>query len=129
MIKKFSIGLLAVIYLAVSSGLAINTHYCMGKIASASIYHNENEKCGKCGMKSGTDGCCKDELKIMKLNDSHQLIDNEINISVPVALSNTNYSNFDSDITANQLPAQVHNNSPPDLGSPSLNILHCVFRI
>jgi hypothetical protein len=101
----------------------------MGKVASASIYHNESKKCGKCGMKSGTDGCCKDEFKIVKLNESHPLFNNEINISVPFALLNKNYSNFDSEITANQLAAQVHNNSPPDLGRPSLNIFHCVFRL
>ncbi len=80
-------------------------------------------------MKSGKDGCCKDEFKMVKLDDSHQLFNNDINISIPVALLNTSKNNFDADLTAVQLSAQVHNNSPPVSGHSSLNILHCVFRI
>ena len=127
--KKFSIAILAILYLAVSSGLAINIHYCMGKVASAGFYHKENGQCGKCGMKSGNEGCCKDEFKMVKLNDLHQLFNNDISISAPIVLLNICHNNFDSDLTAVQLSSQVHNNSPPDSDNPSLYILHCVFRI
>jgi hypothetical protein len=82
--KKITVAILAVIYLAVSSGVAINVHYCMGKVASIDLMHS-NEKCGKCGMKT-SGGCCKDEFKIVKLNDSHKLISNDINIFSPVAI-------------------------------------------
>lgn len=128
--RKFLIAILAIHYLAVSSGLAINIHYCMGKVASAGFFHNDSGQCGKCGMQSADNGgCCKDEFKMVKLNDSHQLFNNDINISVPLALLNTCHNNFDSDLTAVQLSSQVHNNSPPDSGNPFLYILHCVFRI
>ena len=127
--KKFLVAILALLYLAFSSGLAINIHYCMGKVASAGFYHKENGQCGKCGMKSGNDGCCKDEFKMVKLNDLHQLFNNDINISVSLALLNTCHNNFDSYLTAVQLSSQVHNNSPPHAGDPSFYILHCVFRI
>ncbi len=127
--KKFLIAIVALLYLAVSSGLAINIHYCMGKVASAGFFHNDSGQCGKCGMKSNNDGCCKDEFKMVKLNDLHQLFNNDINISVSPDLLNTCHNNFNSDLTAVQLSSQVHNNSPPDSGNPSLYILHCVFRI
>ena len=127
--KKFLIALLVLLYLAVSSGLAINIHYCMGKVASAGFYHNYSGQCGKCGMKSGNDSCCKDEFTMVKLNDSHQLFNNDINISVPLALLNAYRNNFDADLRTVQLFSQVHNNSPPDSDNPSLYILHCVFRI
>ena len=36
--------------------------------------HNENEKCGKCGMSESKtkNGCCKDEVKQLKLNGDYQ---------------------------------------------------------
>lgn len=124
--KKFLIAILAIVYLAVSSGVAMSIHYCMGKVSSVDLVHT-SDKCSKCGMKT-KGGCCKDEFKIVKLSDSHKLIANEINIFSPVAIIDNSKRVFDTDIYS--LNIKVGNNhSPPDSPGVSLNILYCVFRI
>lgn len=124
--KKITVAILAIIYLTVSSGVVMTIHYCMGKVASVDVAHS-SEKCGKCGMKT-TDGCCKDEFKIVKLSDSHKLISNEINIFSPVAVIDNSKSIFNSDIFSSNIRSDYNNHSPPGSGI-SRNILYCVFRI
>jgi len=48
--KKFAIGILAILYMGVSSGIAMEIHYCMGKKAGVEFYGSSTDKCGKCGM-------------------------------------------------------------------------------
>jgi hypothetical protein len=125
--KKFLTAILAIIYLVVSSGFTLNTHYCMGKIASVDLF--QHDKCGKCGMKQSTGGCCKDEVKVVKLQDSHKLISNEINIYSPVAVIDNSKSIFDTKLFSKEIKAGYNNHSPPISPGISLNILYGVFRI
>ena len=125
--KKVTIAILAVIYLTVSSGVAMTVHYCMGKVSSVDLMHT-SDKCSKCGMKTNG-GCCKDEFKIVKLNDSHKLISNDINIFSPVAIVDNSKSIFDENIFLSRNKSDYKNHSPPGSSGPSLNILYCVFRI
>ena len=127
--KKIVVTILAFIYLGLSSGIALNVHYCMGKVSSLDLFQNAKDKCGKCGMKSGSSGCCSDEFKIVKLSDSHKLISNEINIFSPVAIINNSKSFFDTDNIPTLISADLKNNSPPFSQQISLNILYGVFRI
>jgi hypothetical protein len=62
---------LSVIYLAMASGVVVNVHYCMGKVASVAIGHAETDRCGDCGMDNT--GCCKDEVIVVKVDDTHAL--------------------------------------------------------
>ena len=78
--KKIYIGILAIVYMAVSSGIAMEIHYCMGEKAGVEFYGSGSDKCGKCGMKD-TKGCCHDEHKFYKLNDSHKTVSNDINFT------------------------------------------------
>ncbi|MBA3674196.1 MAG: hypothetical protein H0W75_04435 [Chitinophagaceae bacterium] len=125
--KKFLVTILAIVYLGVSSGVAMTIHYCMGKVSSVELL-THNDKCSKCGMKSGS-GCCKDEFKIVKLTDSHKLIINDINISAPVAIINNSKSIFDSNVFLTQITSDFNNHSPPLSQGISLCILNSVFRI
>lgn len=125
--KKTFIAIVALIYLTVSSGFAMTIHYCMGKVSSIDLMHN-SEKCGKCGKK--TDGCCcKDEFKIYKLNDSHKLVSNDINIFASVAIIDNYKSIFDSILPATEIISFYNNHSPPASQGISLCILNSVFRI
>ena len=126
--KKITVAILAIIYLSVSSGVAMTIHYCMGKVSSVDLMHT-SDKCSKCGMKIGGGGCCKDEFKIVKLNDSHKLISNDINIFAPVAIIDNSKSIFDTDLFSSRIKSDFNNHSPPENSGPSLNILYCVFRI
>ena len=125
--KKIAIAILAIIYLTVSSGVAMTIHYCMGKVASIDLMH-ASDKCGKCGMKT-TGGCCTDEFKIIKLNDSHKLISNDIKIYCPVAVFDNTKTGFDINLPSEETIHSYNNHSPPGSSGISLNILHCVFRI
>lgn len=63
--------ILALIYFAVSSGVIVNMHYCMNRFASADFGFAASQKeCGKCGMhKDKSQGCCHDEVKLVKIED------------------------------------------------------------
>ena len=69
-LKKILAILAVFIYLAVSSGIVICLHYCMDRFDSAAIGTSSSDECGKCGMHKD-DGCCKDEVMVVKLQTSH----------------------------------------------------------
>lgn len=75
MARKIILSLIAVFYLAATSGMVINVHYCMGKVSSVSFTDEEDHNdgaCGKCGMVKTENHCCKDEISKGKMNDAHQ---------------------------------------------------------
>lgn len=75
MIRKIFISIIAVFYFAVTSGMVMNIHYCMGKISSVTFNHDADQEdgtCGKCGMSKTENHCCKDEVTTVKLTDSHK---------------------------------------------------------
>lgn len=75
MLKRLLIALIAVFYLSAASGVVVNLHYCMGKIASVSLMHDKDHddgNCSKCGMDKTENHCCKDDVIVVKLNDTHQ---------------------------------------------------------
>ena len=63
--KKAVVAILACLYLLVSTGATIHTHYCMGKLVDWGLSTKSTGKCSKCGMvktKADTDkGCCNDD--------------------------------------------------------------------
>lgn len=127
--KKVYIGILAVLYLAVSSGVALELHYCMGDRAGMDFYGSSNDTCGKCGMTEKDTGCCHDEFKFYKLSDSHKTVSNDIDftaISFAVVSSHFVYNWQMPDHTA---LTSINNHSPPDYFGPAANIMNCVFRI
>jgi hypothetical protein len=75
MFRKIILSMIAVFYLAATSGMVINVHYCMGKVSSITFNdeadHNDGT-CDKCGMVKTENHCCKDEITKGKVNDSHQ---------------------------------------------------------
>jgi len=124
--KKLLVTILAIVYLATSTGATLHVHYCMGKFYSVDFVKKDD--CSKCGMKAN-DGCCKDEFKVLKVSDNHKLISNDINLSPSIAALNTN-NNLDEQVffTDNTL-SLTHNNSPPNSSGTPLFILNCVFRL
>jgi hypothetical protein len=127
--KKFLLSILTFVYMAVSCGIAIEVHYCMGKKAGVEFYGSGNEKCGKCGMTEKKTGCCHDEHKFYKLDDSHKTVSNDINFTTPyiaVATVPVVY-NWQQPVTT--ILDFTASHSPPDYSSPSACILNCVFRI
>jgi hypothetical protein len=126
--KKLIVAIVAFLYLGVSSGIAMEIHYCMGEKAGVEFYGNKNEKCGKCGM-TEKKGCCNDEHKFYKLNDSHKNVSNDVSFETPVAVLETTYPKYDFLPFISAASLAVQNHSPPLYTKPSLCILNCIFRI
>ena len=79
--KKFITSILAVLYLASSSGATIHMHYCMGKLANWSLSNSELKTCPSCGMEKSHEsdnGCCKDEQKFLKDNSAQKLTESNL---------------------------------------------------
>ena len=54
-------------------GCHCHLHYCMNEFVGWSLFHDKDDKCGKCGMEEkDKEGCCKDEHKHFKLKTDHQ---------------------------------------------------------
>ena len=62
--KKIIASISFLCYLAVTSGVIVNFHYCMNRFASMQWFVAENKNCPTCGMKiNKAHGCCRDEVK------------------------------------------------------------------
>lgn len=89
--KKLAASILLLLYFVVSTGFVVSVHYCMNKVNAVELGHVTTEECGKCGMfVEDSDGCCKDEVKVVKMNVDQvlaQLV--TVNLSLPVLFSNT----------------------------------------
>lgn len=127
--KKIYIGILAFLYLAVSSGIALELHYCMGEKAGMELYGSSSETCGKCGMTDKDSGCCHDEFKFYKISDSHKIVSNDIDLTASSIAVITDYNIYDWQMPINIAIPAVNNNSPPDDTGPSSRIMNCVFRL
>lgn len=125
--KKLFTIFLALTYLAISSGIVVNMHYCMGKLANVTYNTQSDSHCGICGMDDS--GCCHDDVKVVKLEDNHKsasTIHFQLPATEPLAAHHSLYDLTVQDIVPLKL---LYNNPPPDLYQPSFSILHSVFRI
>ncbi|MDO9373435.1 MAG: hypothetical protein Q7T76_03400 [Ferruginibacter sp.] len=127
--KKFTIALLAILYLGVSSGIALQVHYCMGEKAGVELYGEADQKCGKCGMEE-KGGCCNDDHKFYKLSDSHKTVNSDFSLAAPeMLLVPAGIPLAPVAIHAADVTNLLRNNSPPVYSGPSAQVLNCVFRI
>jgi hypothetical protein len=131
--KKIAVILLAFLYLAISSGLMLEVHYCMGKVAAAQISfsHNNhhNNACSKCGMKAGNNNCCKDVVKFMKLQDAHKLFSFHHITKAPVIIAQPLQWPVMQLVALSSPQNLLVTHSPPYGALPCRNILFCVFKI
>ena len=127
--KKIYIGILAILYLAVSSGIALELHYCMGDRAGVELYGSLSETCGKCGMTEKDTGCCHDDYKFYKLSDSHKTVSNDINFTADEIAVANHYVVYNWQMPDNTALTSNNIHSPPDYAKPSASIMNCVFRL
>ncbi|MEO6490002.1 MAG: hypothetical protein ABIO04_08700 [Ferruginibacter sp.] len=127
--KKILLTILTVVYMTVSSGIAMEIHYCMGKRAGIEYFKTGGEKCGKCGMKEKRSGCCHDEHKFHKLEDSHKNVYNNISFHKNEITLISTYAFLSTYFNDEPLPGKININSPPEYTGPSDCIMNCVFRL
>jgi hypothetical protein len=129
--KKIWVPIVLICYLGVSTGVVVNFHYCMNKLASTELFAIKGKKCGKCGMNMHkAHGCCRDEVKVVKMEDdqkltpaiSYELPPADALFIVPSTFIATSFYN---------VPVQRHyqNHSPPLLTEQDTYLDNCVFRI
>lgn len=124
--KQVLTTILAILYLATSSGATVTLHYCMGKVVAGSVA--EKKACGKCGMEK-KDGCCEDKVKVVKTQDSHSFQTAAITFQPFTALLQANYITVPPASIFLMPVHATHNNSPPESSGISLYIFYCVFRL
>ncbi len=119
-------------YLAITSGLVLQIHYCMGKEVGSTVKFAENTShaCSKCGMENAKNKCCHDEVKFIKLQDAHKQVTADYQFACPAPLPQT-FNCIEPLLRFNEASAETCNNSPPadDTSQPSIFLLHGVFRI
>jgi hypothetical protein len=123
--KKILLSLLAVLYLGISSGIAMDIHYCMGKISQVKFYGKANSNCDKTGKKS----CCSEKYKFYKLSTAHNTVFNNISFATTGVAIINEYPSYNWQCTTGVAHKSVTNNSPPIYIRRSARILNCIFRI
>jgi len=102
----------------------------MGKKAGIEFYGSSTDKCDKCGMTDKkTSGCCHDEYKFYKLNDSYKIVSNEFNFTTNEIAVVNDHELYDWKMPESITLTALNNHSPPDHTGPSACVLNCVFRL
>ena len=131
--KKFFATILAILYLATTTGATIHMHYCMDKLVELNLWHSEKDQCNNCGMETSQqadNGCCKDEHKQVKLENDHyksgvafQAVQSAT-ITLPVDFLQIPLVAFSSVTEENP-----RSNAPPRSCGLAIYKRNCVFRI
>jgi hypothetical protein len=123
--KRLTAILLALIYISTTSGIVINTHYCMGKIAEIALGASGSAKCGTCGMEN--EGCCHDDLQVLKLTENHHFTAIHFEVPQVHAVVPAHTEQVEREIPVQVINRNLANHSPPL--PVSRNVLFCVYRI
>lgn len=130
--KRIIVAMLAVLYLGMSSGMAMTIHFCRGKVAKVDFFPAQEQKkgCGKCVRKTAKKPpCCKDQYQFVKVDDAHKKaeIDAPL-IPFVVALVHSFFlppvEPTNMSLVAVRLVADP---SPPN--RPDYSELYCIYRI
>lgn len=129
--KKLIASISLVCYFAATCGVIVNAHYCMNKLASVHLFEKSANLCGKCGMATTElNGCCHDEVKVIKLEQDQN---NTPIVSYDIAPLKLNFSDPSGFTVASyyKVGQQRHfcNHSPPLLSVQDIYLQNNVFRI
>lgn len=127
--KKLLVAITLTCYLAFTGGVVVNFHFCMDKLASTQFYGGDSKICGKCGMHKDPNGCCQDEVMVVKIVDDQQAStfatgtsDTKFSIELPYFVSIPA-------IAEDLIKGEWQNHSPPLLNYSPLYLQNGVFRI
>jgi hypothetical protein len=128
--KKILAFILLVIYLPAYSGVVVNFHYCMNRLASTQFFSTEKKVCGKCGMHTGrSHGCCRDEVKVVKLTID-QLSAKTLTITQTPVIPVQHISDFLAvPVPCTAVPEKATGPAPPLLSDQDNYLQFSVFRI
>jgi hypothetical protein len=127
-VKKGLIFILAIIYITLTSGIVVNIHYCMGRVAGVTYGAEVEHLCDKCGMESKK-GCCGTEHKLVRADSDHMYA---TSISAPLtfaAVVPKVFPDYNFAITFSRKHYNTQYHSPPDFRTNNLAVYNSVFRI
>lgn len=129
--KKVIVSIVLACYLLVSTGVVINYHYCMKRLASTQLFGSEKKYCGKCGMhKKTSNGCCRDEVKVFKLTTDQNSLTYDMPSIAAIDELMITPSEFIAALSYNiNEQKHFHNHSPPLLSAQDTYLQINVFRI
>ncbi len=134
-LKRILTITLLFVYVAITTGLVVEMHYCMGKRINGSVslvrYHDDEHTCGKCGMVVADDSkCCHNEIAIIKVSDNHQPISYHFDIKPTIVTAFEFFAPQQNWAAYNNNNNRVFiSSSPPGIQQVSLQALYSVFRI
>lgn len=127
--QKLTLGLCA-FYLVCIIGVALNMHFCGGRLAA--VRFADSPKCGSCkeaGKLAKESSCCKDKSVEAKIKDSHET---GVKVNVPKSFSLELFIGpIFSGFLKNLLPELFRSSShraPPRTQGLALHVFNCVFR-
>ncbi|WP_138485341.1 HYC_CC_PP family protein [Dyadobacter bucti] len=132
--KKLIILFLAFLYLGTATGVTLTLHYCMGEVVNWKTTKADADHCENCGMDKGQStkkGCCKDEFKKIKTDDSGKLV--EAAFSTTIVSAALPVSGFSYQFTAGSYPSisekHPRSNAPPRSKPVPVYVLNCTYLI
>lgn len=127
--KKFLLVILTLLYIGVSSGIALNLHYCMGKLADIKL--GQTGTCASCGKQNQPSDCCSTETQLIKLSvDQNVHLMSATDLTpVTIELLSGLFYEFSASDVPNDISPFVTNESPHGWTTLPLFIHHCTFLI
>lgn len=131
LMKKIVVAIWLALYLGMSTGVVVNFHYCMDRLASTQFFGQEAEVCGQCGMHMDEAmGCCRDEVKVVKMEDDQRVTVAEMLVIQAPALLPVAYANYFDEFLPDRInKGSLNNHSPPLLSEQDTYLQNSVFRL
>ena len=102
----------------------------MGRVQSVGFYGAEKKTCDKCGMPiSKTHGCCKEEVKIFKLQDDQNKAQATYSIKSIDVVATIPSDFIVASVYNVEKSSGFNNHSPPLITEQDTYLQNCVFRI
>jgi hypothetical protein len=127
--KKFIVAILAVLYLATSSGAIVHFHYCMGKLTGWSLTGSKDDRCANCGMKKNGKNCCNEEHKLIKVSDDQKVSQEAFQLSQLSAILTHQYTGLPDPLFYPVAEKSPLAHAPPRSGTIAIYLRNCDFRI
>lgn len=129
--KKIFIFILAVVYLAASTGVIMQRHYCMNRLVGWSLSQQQEDMCSTCGMdkKDKKKGCCNDQTIKVKISDDQQSNFTSVHFDSPVYPVVHEYMVYESSILISYRHNYIAGQGPPGNTKIPVFLRNNVFRI
>jgi hypothetical protein len=121
--RKGIYAIVVVLYLLLSSGVVLQLHYCMDRLAEIGLFTSDHKDvCDDCGMDMDADNdCCHDRTDVIKL------VQDQTYQAGSFSLSKVNITELPASLS---IPDLVHHsqNDSPLVGSGPPDPLHGRYR-